>query len=111
MRKTFDCYRTSMPRTRVAGYHLGCLNSSMFVDFNRSENDQISLIRISFDGLGCCNIEGEPIPLDATDSQSFISEIEQEKLNEDAMSKLILKAININKEFIWDEALERYDLI
>ena len=46
-----------MPESRKADYYLSCLDSSVFIDFNRSNENLISLVRISFDGYGCCNLD------------------------------------------------------
>ena len=55
MKQDFDFFKTSMPSTRKADYYLGGLDSSVFIDFNRTKENRISLVRISFDGYGCCD--------------------------------------------------------
>jgi len=100
-----------MPASRKADYYLCCLDSSVFIDFNSSPNNEISLIRISFDGFGCCSIDNKAKNLNLEDSRKFIQEIEQEELNQIAITELVKKAIRINKQFIWTDALEKYGLI
>ena len=100
-----------MPESRKADYYLCCLDSSVFIDFNSSPNNKISLIRISFDGFGCCNIDNKSKKLNLKDSQKFIEEIDKEELNQFAITELVKKAIRINKEYIWADALEKYGLI
>ncbi len=111
MNRNFDFHKTTMPASRKADYYLCCLDSSVFIDFNSSPDNEISLIRISFDGFGCCNIDGKAKNLNLEDSQKFIQEINKEKLNQIAITELVKKAIRINKEFIWTDALEKYELI
>ena len=52
MNQDFEFFKTTMPQTRKADYYLGCLDSCVFLDFNRSTDNGISLARISFDGYG-----------------------------------------------------------
>ena len=68
MNRKFDFFGTTMPETRKADYYLGCLNSSVFIDFNKTNNNQICLVRISFDGFGCYNLFGRVYLLDIQDS-------------------------------------------
>lgn len=111
MNHKFNFFRTNMPETRKADYHLGCLNGSVFIDFNKTNNNQICMVRISFDGFGCYNLSGRVYLLDLKDSEKFIREIETENLDQEVMTELVKKAITINKEQIWSDALEKYKLI
>lgn len=100
-----------MPKTRLADYYLGCLDSSVFIDFNQSENNRISLVRISFDGYGCCNLKDKTRQLGKEESFKFINEIKQERLNQEIISRLVKEIIEINKDQIWQDALKKYGLI
>jgi hypothetical protein len=61
-----------MPDTRRADYHLSYADGSVFIDFNH-EDTIVRLIRISFDGYGCCNLEqASTIPMSSTDSKEFL---------------------------------------
>ncbi|GFZ87819.1 hypothetical protein GCM10011531_19190 [Aquaticitalea lipolytica] len=110
MKYNLDFHKTIMPESRKADYYLSCLDSSVFIDFNRSNENLISLVRISFDGYGCCNLDEKSKQLSHEDSQKFIEEIEQDKLNQEIITKLVKNAININKKHIWADALEKYNL-
>jgi len=111
MNKNFDFHKTTMPASRKADYYLCCLDSSVYIDFNSSPNNEISLIRISFDGFGCCSINKKAKNLNLEDSRKFIQEIERKELNQIAITELVKKVIRINKEFIWTDALKKYGLI
>lgn len=111
MNQEFDFFKTTMPKRRRADYYLGCLDSSVFIDFNRMGNDQISIVRISFDGYGCCNLDNKAELLDEEESKLFIKEVDKEPLNQDVITALVKKAIEINAEHIWNDALEEYELI
>lgn len=107
----FNFFKTTMPKTRKADFYLGCLDGSVFIDFNRIENDQISLIRISFDGYGCCNLDKKAESLNKEESALFIEELNKDILNQEAITVLVKKAIEINEERIWNNALQEYELI
>lgn len=110
MNKEFEFFKTTMPESRKADYYLGCLDSSVFIDFNRIVN-QISLVRISFDGYGCCNLDKKAELLNKEESALFIKELDKESLNQEVITVLVKKAIEINAEHIWNDALEEYELI
>lgn len=108
---TFDFFKASMPSTREADFYLGCLDGSVFIDFNKSKSGQIFLVRISFDGYGCCNIDDKAVPLNQERSKLFVDEISREILNQQTLEIIVKEAIEINKENIWSDAIERYELI
>jgi len=111
MNQNFEFFKTTMPKTRKADYYLGCLDSSVFMDFNCSEDNRISLRRISFDGYGCCSLESGANHLNQNDSRKFIQEMGKEKLNQDTITTLVKEVIKINKEYIWSDALLKYNLL
>lgn len=111
MNQEFDFYKITMPTTRKADFYLGCLDGSVFIDFNRLGNDQISLVRISFDGYGCCNLDERVVLLSNEDSELFIRAIGKEGLDQQAVAEVVKKAIKINRKNIWSDAIEEYGLI
>lgn len=108
--KKFDFFKTIMPGSRKADYYLGCLDSSVFIDFSLNNNGQIYLHRISFDGYGCCEIENS-MTLDKSDSIIFVKEIGKEVLDQFSIEKLVKSLIKLNAEKIWTDALEEYELL
>lgn len=44
----FGFFKWTMPESRKADFYLGCLDDSVFLDFNYSTNKCINLCRISF---------------------------------------------------------------
>ena len=110
MGQEFDFYKTTMPNTRKADFYLGCLDGCVFLDFNSTTDKRINLGRISFDGYGCCNIDNAKC-LDEQSSKGFINEITKEDLDQEEITKLVLELIQLNKDNIWKDALEEYNLI
>lgn len=109
MDQEFYFFKTTMPDSRKADFYLGCLEGSVFLDFNHETNNQISLCRISFDGYGCCAIDN-PKYLDEQLSKDFINEIIRDNLDQEKITKLVLELVQLNKDKIWKDALEEYNL-
>ena len=106
MHQNFDFFKTSMPNTRIADFYLGCLDGCVFIDFNLSKDRCIYLRRISFDGYGCCDLDERGILMEKEESQLFIDIFEKEELDQEIMTNLITKTIEINKQYIWQDALK-----
>ncbi len=111
MTENFNFFKTTMPVTRKADYYLGCFDGSVFIDFNRSDDNGIYLVRISFDGYGCCNINEIAGYLSNDDSKAFINEMEKKEMNQETLTRLIKELITINKDHIWMDVIEEYGFI
>ncbi len=111
METDFNFFKTTMPESRKADFYLGCLGGSVFIDFNKSNENLISLCRISFDGYGCCNIKDNINHLNFDLSERFLKEIKKEILNQEILTPIVKEIIKINKDYIWEDALEEYGLI
>jgi hypothetical protein len=110
MKQDFEFFKTTMPSSRQADYYLGCLDGSVFLDFNYTTNNQINLCRISFDGYGCCDIDNAK-SLDEQSSKDLLNEIVRENLDQEKITNLVLELVRLNKDKIWKDALEEYNLI
>ena len=104
-------FKTVMPGTRKADIYLGCFDGSVFLDFIISTDNLIFLRRISFDGYGCCNLDGTTESLSVRDSQVFLKEIAKEEFNQETVCGLVQKIIQLNKDLIWNDALLEYGLL
>jgi hypothetical protein len=111
MNKDFDFFKTTMPDSRKADFYLGCLDGSVFIDFNFTTDNLINLCRISFDGYGCCNLDSNVKCLDEQLSKDFIEQINKDNFDQEKMTKIVLELIQLNKDNIWTDALEEYNLI
>lgn len=111
MKQEFDFFKTTMPDSRKADFYLGCLDGSVFLDFNYTTDGRIELCRISFDGYGCCNIDNNSKCLDDQFSKEFIYEIGKDNLDQEKITKVVLELIRLNKDNIWNDALEEYKVI
>ena len=111
MKQDFDFFKTQMPNTRKADFYLGCLDGCVFIDFNVTTDKLISLCRISFDGYGCCSLTDNSNQIDFEKSKKLIYEITKSELHQESLTPLVLELIKLNKEHIWTDALEEYNLI
>src|SRR5688572_18218198 len=111
MTQYFDFFKTEMQGSRKADFYLGCLGGSVFIDFNLTNAKLISLCRISFDGYGCCNLPDNTNLLDFEKSTQFIEKLIKDELAQEKLTAVVKKIINMNKEYIWIDALEEYNLI
>ncbi len=107
----FDWRKASMPETRKADIHLSCHDYSVFIDLNLNHSNLIYLNAISFDGYGYCGVESDNIYLNEDDTQSLLYELSGNNLNNELVTKLIKKLILMNKDKVWNDALQKYHLI
>ncbi len=101
---------TAMPASRPADYYLGYMDGCIFLDFDNVEQNKVCLKRISFDGYGCCELAEGVIPLDQNDSKVFRDIVQDEIGYQDILRTIVTKTIGLNKELIWVDALEYYQL-
>jgi hypothetical protein len=102
---------TNMPASRIADYYIGYMDGCVFIDFNNCGENRVCLKRISFDGYGCCELSDDATPINEHDSQSFKDLIQKNPLDQDSLLIIIKKAISLNKNEIWPDALEEYHLV
>ena len=119
----FGFVKTTMPKTREADYHLGCLDGAVFLDFNQDENRRIYLRRISFDGWGCYSLPHHhdlnydtDKALDTTASKQFRHELKSTDFQEtfyyqDTITDLVLQLITLNQDGLDKGSLRHYGLL
>lgn len=97
-----------MPSTRNADYYIGCLNGSVFIDFDEQDLGKIVVKRISFDGYGCCNLNDLATSLNESDSKLFKNMMKTRSINQVKLTKIIKNTVFNNKHLIWEDALKEY---
>jgi hypothetical protein len=100
-----------MPDSRPADYYLGCLDDSVFIDFNNYNSEQVFLKRISFDGYGCCKLNDQVIPMSKDDSIALKKMMDTQSIDQEILTIIIKKTIKDNKKLIWEDALAEYGFI
>lgn len=104
-------FLTEMPASRPADFCLGYFGGSVFLDFNNVSGDLISLIRISFDGYGCCELKHLSVPLTKKSSQLFKRIVQKGLIEQDSLGTIVREAIRLNMAHIWEDALTEYQFI
>jgi hypothetical protein len=102
----------SMP-TRPCHLGLALQDDSVFADFDKDEEGCLYLVRISFDGYGCCypdkSIEVGKISSDK--SARLIKHIERSDLEHPELSEIVQSYLFAVREAIWKDALKHHGLI
>ena len=107
-----DFHWTSMPSSRKADYCLGYYDDSVFIDFDNLNDEQVILVRISFDGYGCCNVPlDKVIPISKDDSAKFKMMFQSNAIKQDELMQIISTTLSANKILLWEDALNEYHLI
>lgn len=99
-------YKT-MPASRPADLCLEIDGCCIFADFNR-DGDRLMLVRISFDGFGCCETPAAR-PMSEEDTRVIWSFVDGRASNDDCDAAL-RRYFAAHQDLIWPEALARYEL-
>ena len=110
MKEDLNFIKTSMPESRKADYHFSYYDYSVIIDFNKKENNKIYLVRISFDGFGCCEIGSKSIPLNIQESHDFRELMNFDNFDQKKLNQVIRKSVKLNQNHIWKDALFEYKL-
>ena len=88
--------------TRPCRYCFALQDDSVFADFEVDSNGCLYLVRISFDGYGCCNISSK-IQIGRVEynkSDQLIKQIENDDFENSEASEILEGYFSINKAFI-----------
>ncbi len=107
----FGFFITQMPDSRPASIHLGCLDGSVFIDFDFMGNGCLFLKGISFDGYGYCGMNKEVIPLSLERTIRFMDLYRSSAVDTAEFTDIVLGTIIDNKESIWQDVLKEYKFI
>jgi hypothetical protein len=99
--------------TRPCQYGLALQDDSVFADFNADENGCLYLVRISFDGYGCCypDPEKELHKISADSSKRLVKQIETDSFAYPEASEIIRAYLWTIREAIWEDALRHHEII
>lgn len=113
MKEEYKFFRWAlMPSSRKADYYLACCDDSVFIDFDDYDSDQIVIVRISFDGYGCCNIPSDKVlPVSKEHSLLFKLMFNSKEIEQDRLKQIIACTLKMNIGLIWEDALNEYELI
>lgn len=101
-RVQIEVYR-DMPSSRPSALCLALQGGSVFADFDRDGDGLLYLVRISFDGYGCCTAPAEIGRLSELDSQAVL---------DPQVAEPILRAyFQRHRDVLWADALEEHGLL
>lgn len=103
---------TPMP-SRPCQYCLCLQNGAVFADFDLDTDGCIYLVRISFDGYGCCHLDrwSGITRMDAETSRRLIKSIKKNRFNACQAAEILSQYFNDNKAVLWADALEQHNLV
>lgn len=100
-----------MPPSRSSRYCLSLQDDSVFADFDIDDQGRIFLLRISFDGYGCCETAEFARSMSAEDSNEFVNLIETDRVNSPETRAILSRFLRDNSDVIWKDALLEHQLI
>jgi hypothetical protein len=99
----------SMSKTRPCDFYLVVNDACVFLDFALNHKDGTAhMVRASFDGYGCMNLEKKPVPLlSASQVEGLVSG------NADGRQGILKSYCKILQSMtpIWEDAFKEYGLI
>lgn len=108
-----DCeiFPCKMPESRPSSFCFSLFDGSVFVDFAK-KGGLLYLLRISFDGFGCCSIQGGSNPLGKEHAKAFLKIVRGGMKDKTELLGLIKTAIRLNRPLLGaDEPLQKYRLL
>lgn len=96
--------------TRPCKFCLVLQHDSVFADFDVDEKGCVRLLRISFDGYGCCHTDRSS-KMDQTASRLLITAVDRGDVGDLAIEMTLRDYFRANSEIIWKDALTEHDLL
>src|SRR6476646_3650442 len=77
--------------TRACRFCLCLQGGSVFADFDTDSDERVYLVRISFDGYGCCGTEGKVARLPTDESRMLIRLVNADDVNRDEIREILYR--------------------
>ena len=84
---------------------------AVFADFELDCENCVTFRRVSFDGFGCYETNGECTRMSAADSDKLISATRLNEVNNEHVRDILLQYFKENSNFVWRDALIEHRLI
>jgi hypothetical protein len=89
-----------------------CLQGgSAFADFSIDSDGLVYLVRISFDGYGCCATEGKVARMPLDESHTLVKLVNTDDVNRDEIREILYRYFDQNQNVIWRDALVEHELL
>jgi len=97
--------------TKPCRFSLCLQGGSVFADFDIDPDRRIFLVRISFDGYGCCSTAANIQKMSLDDSLALTKLVETDDVDRDEVREILGRYFQLNDDVIWRAALEEHALI
>jgi hypothetical protein len=99
--------------SRPCKYCLSLQDDSVFADFDFDADGCLYLVRISYDGYGCCSLSNQNgiSKLSKEKTQKIISYIESDSSQLTQVVQILERYFRENKAVLWEDALKDHGLI
>lgn len=97
------------PPFRECRFCLSLQEGSVFADFDIDEEGRVFLLRISFDGYGCCS--GGFKKMSRDDSGIVIAAVDRGIVDDPKVEASLRAYFEQNSDVIWSDALARHELV
>lgn len=88
-----------------------CLqDSSVFADFDVDPDGRVYVVRISFDGYGCCHAPADVGRMSDRDSAALLAMVDHDALTADA-EPILRSYFQRNRDALWSDALAEHELL
>ena len=95
---------------RPCRYCLALQGGAVFADFD-IDDGKAYLVRVSFDGYGCCTVDDSIRKMNSDDSSKFIEMIDSKNVVQDELSSILSRYFRSNTDVIWKDALAQHGLL
>ncbi len=100
-----------MPSSRPSYVCLGLQGHSVFADFDRGPDGLLFLVRISFDGYGCCTAPADIGRLSKGDSETLASMQRGRYVPPEQVAPILRAYFQQHRDLLWADALEHHGLL
>ena len=116
-----DLSHTGGEVTRPCRFGLRLQRGAVFADFDADDSrangrGRVRLLRISFDGYGCCEVEGRAGPMSAADTALLLQFADDGGgdaggLDAGAAGDVLRRYFAANRDVLWEDALADHGLL
>lgn len=100
-----------MPSSRPSRYCFALQDESVFADFDVDVSGSVFMLRVSFDGYGCCSTAGITSTMSPDVSKRLITLVEANDLASGELAGILSEHFRQNSDVIWKDALEDNGLL
>ncbi len=99
----------TMP-TRPCRFCLCLQDGAVFSDWDVDDAGRVRLVRISYDGYGCCSAPTTIDALGENESSDLLAAVARGDVSEPAVADLLRRYFRQHAALLWAEALESHGL-